>query len=56
MEMYTRKRFQWQMENLSQELGLGPGFISISPLILIMIKGMLMQIWKSANIFVFTWK
>ena len=25
-------RFQWHMENLSQELGLGPGFFSISPL------------------------
>ena len=47
MEMQARKRdnfmklcaeiqfrFQWHRKNLLQELGLGPEFISISPLIL----------------------
>ena len=27
-------RFQWHIENSSQELGLGPGFFSLSPLIM----------------------
>ena len=31
-------RFQWHIENLSQELGLGPGFFSISPLRVIRIE------------------
>ena len=31
-------RFQWQMENLLQVLGLGVGFILISPFILITIE------------------
>ena len=27
-------RFQWHIENSSQELGLGPGFFSLTPLIM----------------------
>ena len=36
-------RLQWQIEKLSQELGFGPGFFSISPLRLDMIR--YNQIW-----------
>ena len=31
-------RFQWQIEKLWEELDLGPGFCSISPLRLVKIK------------------
>ena len=36
-------KFQWQIEKLCQELGFGPGFFSISPLWLDMIR--YKQIW-----------
>ena len=40
MKLYAEMlfRFQWQMENLLQELDLSIGFISISPLILVLIE------------------
>ena len=46
-------RFQWYIENLSQELGLGPGFFSISPLRVI--RNEQTQIWPMyvANIKVY---
>ena len=38
-------KFQWHMKNLSQELGLGPGFFSVSPLRVIRTEET--QIWRT---------
>ena len=37
-------RFQWHIENLSQELGLRPGFFSVSPHSVIKIEQI--QMWR----------